>query len=57
MYKWQPADINNPFKCRKGEIIVDLEKYKENLDTYGYQYTQEQYQEAKDLIEKQKSQD
>ena len=27
MYEWKPKDLNNPFKMRKGERIVDLEKY------------------------------
>ena len=27
MYEWKPKDLNNPFEMRKGESIVDLEKY------------------------------
>ncbi len=27
MYEWKPKDLNNPFKMRKVERIVDLEKY------------------------------
>lgn len=45
------CDITNPFKTRKGESIVDLNKYAEMLKKNGISFTKEQYEEAKkDLI-------
>lgn len=45
MYKC--CDINNPFKTRKGEMIIDLDKYSEMLKENGVSFTKEQYEEAK----------
>ena len=32
MYKWKPHDINNPFKTRQGEKIINLDRYVEVLN-------------------------
>lgn len=45
MYKCYDPD--NPFKMRKGETIVDLDKYVEVLKENNIPFTQEQYEEAK----------
>lgn len=45
MYKCY--DIDNPFKMRKGETIVDLDRYVESLKENNISFTQEQYEEAK----------
>ena len=53
MYKWKPHDINNPFKTRQGEKIINLDKYVEVLKENNIPYTEKQYKEAKkelDLI-------
>lgn len=45
MYKCYAPD--NPFKMRKGETIVDLDKYLQFLKENNIPFTQEQYEEAK----------
>ena len=45
MYKCY--DIDNTFKTREGETIVDLDKYVEVLKENNIPFTQEQYEEAK----------
>ena len=45
MYKCY--DIDNPFKMRKGETIVDLDRYIQSLKENNIPFTQEQYEEAK----------
>lgn len=45
MYKC--CDIDNPFKMRKGETIVNLDKFVEDLKRNNISFTQEQYEEAK----------
>lgn len=52
MYKWKPHDINNPFKTRPGEKLTDLDKYVELLKKNNIAYTQEQYEEAKNNMDK-----
>lgn len=49
MYKCY--DIDNPFKTREGETIVDLDKYVEVLKENNISFTQEQYEEAKKHLE------
>lgn len=49
MYKCY--DIDNPFKMRKGETIVDLNKFVESLKENNISFTQEQYEEAKKHLE------
>ena len=49
MYKCY--DPNNPFKMRKGETIVNLGKFVENLRENNISFTQEQYEEAKKHLE------
>ncbi len=46
MYEWKPKDLNNPFKMRKGERIVDLEKYEGLLKKNNIFFTDEQYETA-----------
>lgn len=46
MYNWKPHDINNPFKTRKGERIVDLNKYIKVLNENNIPFTKEQYENA-----------
>lgn len=41
------CDINNPFKTREGETIVDLDRYVEVLKENNIPFTQEQYEEVK----------
>lgn len=41
------CDINNPFKTREGERIVDLDRYAEILKENAISFTKEQYEEAK----------
>lgn len=41
------CDINNPFKTREGERIVDLDRYAEMLKENGISFTKEQYEEAR----------
>lgn len=43
--------IDNPFKMRKGETIVDLDKFVEDLKRNNIPFTQEQYEEAKKHLE------
>ena len=50
MYKCY--DINNHFKTRKGETIVDLYRYVEVLKENNIPFTQEQYEEAKKNLDK-----
>ena len=45
MYKCY--DIDNPFKMRKGETIVNLDRYTESLKENNIPFTKEQYEEAK----------
>lgn len=45
MYKC--CDIDNPFKTRQGETIVDLDMYVQSLKENNISFTQEQYEEAK----------
>ena len=40
-------DINNPFKTREGETIVNLDRYVEVLKENNISFTKEQYEEAK----------
>lgn len=47
MLDFKLKDINNPFKTRQGETIVDLDKYIEVLKENKIAFTQEQYEEAK----------
>lgn len=47
MLNFKLKDINNPFKTRQGETIVDLDKYIEVLKENKISFTQEQYEEAK----------
>lgn len=46
MYEWKPKDLNNPFEMRKGESIVDLEKYVGLLNKNNIPFTNEQYEAA-----------
>lgn len=41
------CDIDNPFKTRKGETIVDLNKFVESLKENNIHFSKEQYEEAK----------
>ncbi|MBC5630497.1 hypothetical protein H8S20_16690 [Clostridium sp. NSJ-6] len=50
MYKWKPHDINNQFKTRQGEKIINLDRYVEVLKENNIPYTEEQYKEAKSYI-------
>ena len=50
MYKCY--DPNNPFKMRKGETIVDLDKFVEDLKENNISFTKEQYEEAKKNMNK-----
>lgn len=45
MYKC--CDIDNPFKTREGERIVDLNKFVESLKENNIYFSKEQYEEAK----------
>lgn len=45
MYKC--CDMDNPFKTRQGETIVNLDKYVKTLKENNIPFTQEQYEEAK----------
>ena len=47
MHKLKLKNINNPFEMRRGETIVDLDRYVEMLKRNNISYTQEQYEEAK----------
>lgn len=47
MLDFKLKDINNPFKTRQGETIVDLDRYVEVLKENNISFTQEQYEEAK----------
>lgn len=50
MYKCY--DIDNPFKTREGERIVDLDRYINMLKENGVSFTEEQYKEAKKNMNK-----
>ena len=50
MYKCYESD--NPFKMRKGEKIVDLDKYVQFLKENNIPFTQEQYEEDKKNMDK-----
>ena len=54
MYEWKPKDLNDPFKMRKGEIIIDLEKYIGLLNKNNIYFITEQYEAA---VKKIKNQD
>ena len=43
MYNWKIKELSNPFKMRKGETIVDIEKYLEMLKRHNIIFTDEQY--------------
>lgn len=47
MLNFKLKDINNPFEMRKGETIVDLDRYVEVLKENNIPFSQEQYEEAK----------
>ena len=47
MYKWKPHDINNPFKTRQGEKIINLDRYVEVLKENNIPFSEKQYKEAK----------
>lgn len=49
MYKCH--DKNNPFIMRKGERIIDLDKFVEMLKKNNIPFTKEQYEEAKKHLE------
>ena len=50
MYKCY--DIDNPFKMRKGETIVDLDKFVEDLKENNIPFSKDQYEEAKKNLNK-----
>lgn len=50
MYKCYNPD--NPFEMRKGETIVDLDKFVEMLKENNIPFTKEQYEEAKKNLDK-----
>lgn len=52
MHKLKLKNINNPFEMRRGETIVDLDRYVEMLKRNNISYTQEQYEEAKKNLDK-----
>lgn len=45
MYKC--CAVDNPFKTRQGETIVDLDRYVQSLKENNIPFTKEQYEEAK----------
>lgn len=47
MLDFKLKNINNPFKTRQGEIIVDLDRYVQSLKENNIHFTKEQYEEAK----------
>ena len=52
MHKLKLKNINNPFEMRRGETIVDLDRYVEVLKENNIPFTQEQYEEAKRNLDK-----
>ena len=52
MFELKLPDINNPFKTRLEERIVELDKYVEMLRRNNIPFTQEQYEEAKKNLDK-----
>lgn len=50
MINFKLKDINNPFKTREGETIVDLDRYVEVLKENNIPFTKEQYEEAKNNL-------
>lgn len=46
MYEWKTKDLNDHFEMRKGERIVDLEKYVGLLKKNNISFTNEQYEAA-----------
>ncbi|WP_368263416.1 hypothetical protein [Clostridium disporicum] len=52
MHKLKLKDINNPFKMRQGEKIINLDRYVEMLKENNITFTQEQYEEAKKNLDK-----
>lgn len=47
MLGFKLKNINNPFKTRQGEIIVDLDRYVQSLKENNIPFTKDQYEEAK----------
>lgn len=47
MINFKLKDINNPFKTREGETIVNLDRYVEVLKENNISFTKEQCEEAK----------
>lgn len=52
MLDFKLKDINNPFEMRKGETIIDLDKYIEVLKENKISFTKEQYEKAKKNLSK-----
>ena len=50
MINFKLKDINNPFKTREGETIVNLDRYVEVLKENNIPFTKEQYEEAKNNL-------
>lgn len=46
MYDLKLKDLRNPFKMRKGETIVDIEKYIHMLKQNNIIFTEKQYKKA-----------
>lgn len=46
MYKLKLHDLNDSFKMRKGERIIDLDKYVKLLKKNNILFTEEQYKAA-----------
>ncbi|WP_404988808.1 hypothetical protein [Clostridium culturomicium] len=46
MYYLKLKDLRNPFKMRKGETIIDIEKYVDMLKQNNIIFTDEQYKDA-----------
>lgn len=52
MLDFKLKDINNPFKTRQGETIVDLDRYVQSLKENNIPFSKEQYEEAKKSLDK-----
>lgn len=50
MYKCY--NLDNPFEMRKGETIVDLDKFVEDLKENNIPFSKDQYEEAKKNMDK-----
>ena len=50
MYKCY--NLDNPFKMRKGETIVDLDRYVQSLNENNTPFSKDQYEEAKKNLNK-----